>query len=74
MAQKQLATKLDAEVKDALDAICNSRGIKIGHFVQEAILDKIEELEDIEDLRKLRKEEFVPLSELMAELKLSGKL
>jgi len=74
MTQKQLATKLDAEVKDALDALCSARGIKIGHFVQEAILDKIEELEDIEDLRKLRKEEFVPLSDLIAELKLSGKL
>ncbi|MBP9708879.1 MAG: hypothetical protein KBD78_14675 [Oligoflexales bacterium] len=74
MTQKQLATKLDAEVKDALDALCNARGIKIGHFVQEAIMDKLEELEDKEDLRKLRKEEFISLSDIIAELKLSGKL
>lgn len=74
MKQKQLATKLDAAVKDTLDAICNARGIKIGHFVQEAILDKIEELEDIEDLKKLRREEFISLSELTKELSKLGKL
>lgn len=74
MEQKQLATKLDAAVKDTLDAICNARGIKIGHFVQEAILDKIEELEDTEDLKKLRHEPFISLSELTKELTKLGKL
>ena len=74
MEQKQLATKLDAAVKDTLDAICNARGIKIGHFVQEAILDKIEELEDTEDLKKLRYEEFISLSELTKELSKLGKI
>ena len=74
MEQKQLATKLDAAVKDALDAICTARGLKIGHFVQEAILDKIEELEDTEDLKKLRHEEFISLSELTKELSKLGKI
>jgi len=74
MAQKQLATKLDAAVKDTLDAICNARGIKIGHFVQEAILDKIEELEDTEDLKKLRHEEFISFSVLTKELSKLGKI
>lgn len=67
MKRKTLHTNLDTAVKDKLDAICNSRGVKRDHFVQEAILDKIEELEDLEDiadLKKLRREEFISLSEL----------
>ena len=72
--QKQLATKIDESVKNALDSICETRGIKLGHFVQEAILDKIEELEDIEDLKHLRGEEFVSLNDATKELKKLGKL
>jgi predicted DNA-binding protein len=74
MAQKQLATKVDEHVKDALDALCESRGLKIGHFVQEAILDKIEELEDLDDLKKLRVESSVSLEKIIEELKKVGKL
>ena len=74
MGQKQLATKLDEHVKDALDALCEARGLKIGHFVQEAILDKIEELQDLDDLKKLRVEDSVSLDEIVKELKKVGKL
>ena len=52
MAAKQLATKIDENVKDALDAFCEARGLKISHFIEEAILDKIEEHEDLSDLKK----------------------
>ncbi len=46
----------------------------MNHFIQEAILDRLEELEDTEDLKALRHEPTRPLSEVLAELKLDGSL
>ncbi len=65
----QLATKIDERVKKTLELVCESRGLKMNRFIEEAIIDKIEELEDIEDLKKLRKETFKPLSEILRVLK-----
>ena len=44
----------------------------MNHFIQEALLDRLEELEDIEDLKKLRHEPTRPLADVLAELKLDG--
>ena len=74
MAKVQLATQIDREVKQALEAICKDRGLKMNRFIEDAILDKIEEMDDIEDLRKLRKEPSRPFDEVLAELKASGKI
>lgn len=74
MGAKQLATKIDARVKDALDDFCEERGYKINRFIEDAILDKLEEFEDIADLRKLRNESFRSFNEVLKELKDSGKL
>ncbi|MBI1860042.1 MAG: hypothetical protein HYR96_03875 [Deltaproteobacteria bacterium] len=65
----QLATKIDEKVKKTLELVCESRGLKMNRFIEEAIVDKLEELEDIEDLRKLRKETFRPLKEILKSLK-----
>ena len=74
MAAKQLATKIDENIKDALDDFCESRGFKINRFIEDAILDKLEEYEDLSELRKLRNESFKSLDDVVAELKESGKL
>ncbi len=74
MGAKQLATKIDARVKDALDDFCEERGYKINRFVEDAILDKLEEFEDISDLRKLRNESFKDFNVVLSELKKIGKL
>ncbi len=74
MAKVQLATQVHSEVKKALEAACESRGLKIGHFIQEAILDKLEELDDIADLRKLRAEPTRPLSDIIKDLERSEKI
>jgi hypothetical protein len=74
MGAKQLATKIDERIKDALDDFCEERGYKINRFIEDAILDKLEEHEDLSDLRKLRNESFRPFDDVMAELKASGKL
>lgn len=74
MAAKQLATKIDGNVKEALDRFCEERGLKIGRFVEDAILDKLEEHEDIADLKKLRNESFRSLDDVLKDLKASGKI
>jgi uncharacterized protein YaaN involved in tellurite resistance len=73
-ATKQLATKIDENVKNALDSFCEEKGLKINKFLEDAILDKLEEYEDVTDLRKLRKDSFRPFDEVLKELKQSGKL
>ncbi|TDJ07927.1 MAG: hypothetical protein E2O68_02870 [Deltaproteobacteria bacterium] len=74
MGAKQLATKIDERIKDALDAFCEERGLKINRFLEDAILDKIEEYEDLSDLRKLRRESFRSLDDVLKGLKKSGKI
>lgn len=74
MGVKQLATKIDKRVKDALDRFCKTKGYKINHFVENAILDKLEEYEDISDLGKLRTDNFRPFDEVVSKLKSNGQL
>ena len=74
MATVQINARVDPALKKAVEDYCRSRGIIMNHFIQEALLDRLEELEDIEDLKKIRHEPTRPLSEVLAELKLDGKL
>ena len=70
----QINARIDAKLKRALEEYCRSRGIIMNHFIQEAILDRLEELEDVEDLKAIRHEPTRPLSEVLSELKLDGSL
>jgi hypothetical protein len=70
----QLATRVDGRIKTAVEKICRSRGYKMNKFIEEALLDKLEEMEDIENIRTIRKEPTRPLSEILEELKLDGVL
>jgi hypothetical protein len=74
MKQVQLATRIDARVKRAIERLCESRGLKMNRFIEDALIDKLEELEDIEDLKRIRFEPTRPLSEILKDLKLDGKL
>jgi serine/threonine protein kinase HipA of HipAB toxin-antitoxin module len=74
MATVQISARVDVALKKALDRYCRSRGIVMNHFIEEALLDRLEELEDAEDLKKIRHEPTRPLSEVLAELKLDEKL
>ena len=74
METVQISARVDPALKKAVENYCRSRGIIMNHFIQEALLDRLEELEDSEDLRKIRLEPSRPLSDVLAELKLDGKL
>lgn len=74
MASVQLATTINGKVKRAVEQVCKSRGVKMNRFIEEALLDKLEELEDVEDIAALRRETTRPLAEILHELKAHGKL
>lgn len=74
MSKVQISARINPALKAAVKEYCRSRGIVMSHFIQEALLDRLEELEDHEDLKKIRHEPTRPLSEVLKELKLDGKL
>ncbi|MCZ6915696.1 MAG: hypothetical protein O7I93_02865 [Gemmatimonadetes bacterium] len=74
MPTVQINARIDAALKKALEEYCRSRGIVMNHFIQEAIIDRLEELEDVKDLKALRHEPTRPLSEVLAELNLDGSI
>ncbi len=74
MGVVQISARVDEALKKAIENYCRTRGIVMNHFIQEALLDRLEELEDIEDLKRIRHEPTRPLSDVLAELKLDGKL
>lgn len=74
MKFKQLATKINSDVKDAVDAICEQLGVKMNRFVEDALLDKIEEIEDLHDVAQLRAEPSKALDDVIKGLKKNGKL
>ena len=74
MGTVQINARIDERLKRALEEYCRSRGIVMNHFIQEAILDRLEELEDTEDLKAIRHEPTRPLAEVLAELRVDGEL
>lgn len=74
MAQVQMATRIDERVKRAVEEVCATRGLKMGRFIEDALIDKLEELADLEDLEKIRAEPTISLDELIKELGLDGEV
>ncbi len=74
MKTVQINARIDPDLKHALDAYCGRNGVSINHFVQEALIDRLEDLEDIEDVKKLRHEPTQPFSEVLKELGLDDLL
>ena len=72
--QIQLATRIESKIKRAVEKVCESRGLKMNRFIEDALIDKLEELEDIVDLKKIRCEPSRPFEEVLKDLKLSGRL
>lgn len=67
--QAQLGARIPVDLKEVLSKYCSSKGIKLNHFVTEAIREKLlEAIEDYEDMKivkeRLKDPKFVPLEEL----------
>ncbi len=68
MKKVQINVRVDAAVKNAVEAYCRLRGVAMNHFVQEALLDRLEEIRDIEDLKKVPREPARPLADILGEI------
>jgi uncharacterized protein (DUF1778 family) len=74
MPVAQIAVRVDGRLKRAVDEACRVRGVKLTRFVQEALLDKLEELADAGELPRLRREPTRPLRDVIRDLGLDGEL
>ncbi len=54
-----LSTTLPVEVKDLLDRYCQRKGIKINHFLETAILEKLEDEMDADLIDRREIEELI---------------
>ena len=74
MPTVQVSARIDRAIKDALDGYCRRHGVVMNHFIQEAIIDRLEEMEDVEDLKRIRHEPTRPLDEVLGELARDGQV
>ena len=74
MPVAQIAIRVDGRLKRAVDEACRVRGVKLTRFVQEALLDKLEEIADAEDVPRLRREPTRSLRELIRDLGLDDEV
>lgn len=70
----QLATRVDEKVKKAVEKVCQQKGLKISHFVEEALIDKLEEIWDVQEIENLRKEPTRSFEDVIKDLKKHGKI
>jgi hypothetical protein len=75
MKTRTLATKLPADLVEALDAVCKQLGLRKNFVVEAALKEKIEDLLDAEDLREAVKEAtgFHSWEEVKAEVDKGGR-
>lgn len=69
MEQAVITARVNKKVKKLADQWCRSQGLVMAKFIEEAILDKLEEYSDLDEIQKLRREQTRPFSEVMKELK-----
>jgi hypothetical protein len=72
MEMVQLATRIDSRVKKAVEDVCRIRGLKMNRFIEDALVDKLEELQDVDDLKKIRCEPSRPLKDVLRDLERNG--
>ena len=72
MPTVQISARIDVATKKALDDYCHRHGVVMNHFIQEALVDRLEELEDIEDIEQIRREPTRPLGDVLTELEPNG--
>lgn len=67
-----LTARINKKVKILVDQCCQTKGLVMARFVEEALLDKLEEIADLKEIEKLRREPTRPFSEVFEELKLKS--
>jgi hypothetical protein len=60
-----LSTNISSQIKKVLDIYCKQHGIKIRYFIEQAIIDKLEDEIDIEAFELRKNEDTISLDELL---------
>ena len=74
MSKVRISARIDTSLKKALERYCESRGVVLNRFIEEALLHRLEEFDDIEELKRIRHESTKTLVELLEEIELNGAL
>ncbi len=61
-----ISTVIDSAVKEAATQFCKRRGLKLRYFVEQALLEQLEDEIDLEAYNARRTEETVPLEDILA--------
>jgi hypothetical protein len=69
MNQVVITARINKKVKSLADKWCKSQGLVLARFIEDAIIDKLEETHDLSEIEKLRREPTRPFSEVLKELK-----
>ncbi len=64
-----LSTIINSDVKHAAVAFCKKKGLKLRYFIEEALLDQLEDEIDVEAYRKRKNEECIPLEQVLKKQK-----
>ena len=59
-----VSSTLTKNTKDLLERYCRSRGVRINHFLEQAILEKLEDEMDSQIIGEREFEELVPWKDL----------
>lgn len=68
-----LSTILDAAVKEAAVQFCKRRGLKLRSFVEQAVIEQLEDEIDLEAYHARHSEDTIPLEEVVAGRKARAK-
>lgn len=63
--QTTLSTIIDSEIKKAATQYCNQRGIKLQYFVEQAIVEQLEDEIDLAAYHQRKDEETVSLEQIL---------
>lgn len=61
-----LSTIIDADVKEAIAEYCKRRGLKLRYFIEQALIESMEDAVDLEAYNKRRDEELVDFEDVMS--------
>ncbi len=67
-ATQTITARVNPKVKALAHRWCKSRGIVMAKFIEDAILDKLEESHDLDEVNSLRREPMRPFRDVMSEL------
>jgi hypothetical protein len=68
MKEGNLAVVLPMDLKKAVSNHCKEHGLKMKKFVEEALIEKLENTMDIASIAARENEETIPLSEVLKKL------